>query len=287
MESILVKNALLKRANELGFDALRIARPEKIEKFERDFFINWLNENKCDEMLYLKNNLEKRLYPSLLFPQVKSIVVVSAGFFRESNEKRIALYAQGADYHKVIKNKLLDLENILKEYGGVQKLCVDTVPIMEKYFAIKSGIGWRGKNSLVISEKNGPWQFLALILTSLELEEDSPVKNRCGKCVKCLQACPTCALNPNSPYSIDARICISNLTIERKTPLSESEKLLVKDKFFGCDECLRACPFGKTAPISNIEEFRTSIELPENINPEDAKDFIDSKRARNLSLRRK
>lgn len=285
MSKLDLKEMLAKRAEELGFDALKVALPERVGKLESEFFLDWLKLGKCDQMDYLRRNIEKRLNPLELFEETKSIIVLSAGFFRPSKERRIALFAQGADYHRVLKAKLKKLDEILSSFGGKQKLCVDTVPIMEKYYAIKSGIGWRGKNSLVISEKNGPWQFLSLILTSLELEPDQPVKNRCGTCTKCMDACPSGAIE--KPYSIDARLCISNLTIERKTPLSGFEREIAKGKIFGCDECLRACPFGRSAPLAKMPEFRSELEIPQGVPECEFKNFIDSKRAQNLDRRLK
>lgn len=285
MDKDSIKQTLAERADELGFDSLRVARPDKVGEFESEFFLEWLRLGKCDQMEYLKRNVEKRLNPLALFEEVKSVIVLSAGFFRPSDERRVALFAQGADYHRVLKAKLLKLDEILKSFGGKQKLCVDTSPIMEKYYAVKSGMGWRGKNSLVITEKNGPWQFLALILTSLELEPDAPAAERCGTCSKCIDACPSGALC--KPYSVDARLCISNLTIERKTPLSDSEREIAKDKIFGCDECLRACPFGKRAPLAKMPEFRDTLDIPEGLPDGEIKNLIDSKRAQNLDRRPK
>lgn len=285
MDKDSIKQILAKRAEELGFDSLRVARPDKVGEFESGFFLEWLRLGKCDQMEYLKRNVEKRLNPLELFGETKSIIVLSAGFFRPSKERRVALFAQGADYHRVLKSKLRSLDEILKTFGGRQKLCVDTSPIMEKYYAVKSGIGWRGKNSLVITEKNGPWQFLALILTSLEIEPDAPAAERCGTCSKCIEACTSGALC--KPYSVDARLCISNLTIERKTPLSDSEREIAKGKIFGCDECLRACPFGKRAPLAKMPEFRDTLDIPEGLPDGEIKNLIDSKRAQNLDRRPK
>ena len=285
MDKDSIKQTLAERADELGFDSLRVARPDKVGEFESEFFLEWLRLGKCDQMEYLKRNVEKRLNPLALFEEVKSVIVLSAGFFRPSDERRVALFAQGADYHRVLKAKLLKLDEILKSFGGKQKLCVDTSPIMEKYYAVKSGIGWRGKNSLVITQKNGPWQFLSLILTSLELEPDAPAAERCGTCSKCIEACPSGALC--KPYSVDARLCISNLTIERKTPLSDSEREIAKGKIFGCDECLRACPFGKGAPLAKMPEFRGKLEIPDGLPEGEIKNFIDSKRAQNSGRRPK
>lgn len=280
-----IKSALKKRALELGFDDMRVAAACPVDAFNKEFFLNWIVEGKCDQMAYLKNNLDKRFDPAKLLEGAESIIILSAGFFRQSPERRVAIFAQGADYHPVLKSKLFELAKVLEAYGGKQKLCVDTVPVMEKYYAVKSGLGWRGKNSLIITQKNGPWQFLSLIITTLKIECDEPVKNRCGTCTRCIDACPTHALKRESPYFLDARLCISNLTIERKTPLNCAEKKLVKDKIFGCDECLRACPYSRFAKQAKMPEFRETLCLNDTVDTNQVLALIDSKRAQ-TSLRR-
>ncbi len=271
-----LKSLLKAKASELGFDDLRIAKAEVVADLNSNALKVWLENSYNDEMRYLERNFDKRINPKILFPEAESVLVFSAGFYRKSKERRIALFAQGADYHDVLKDKLKILDEILKSKGFVQKICVDTAPILEKYFAAKAGLGWIGKNTLLITQKNGPFQFLGLILSSAKFEADSESKDHCGTCTKCLESCPTKAL---APYLLNAKLCISNLTIERKNALTKEEEILCQDKIFGCDECLFACPFGAKASPAKIEEFKTTLELSENSTKEDALKFIASKRA--------
>lgn len=284
MDAQNLKNNISERAKFLGFSLFGVSSAENVDEKNTDFFKNWLSNKMHDEMYFLERNPEKRLSPRLLFEGANSVLVFGANFFRETQEKRVALYAQSADYHGLLKSKLKELAEVLKAGGYTYKICVDTSPILEKYFAIKAGIGWLGKNTLLINKENGPWQFLGLILTDAKLPADKPQKSLCGSCAKCVEACPSGAL---APYVLDARRCISNLTIERKTPLTEGEKEMCRDKLFGCDDCLRACPFGKNAPKPLMPELRETILLDANASEENIAQFIPSKRAGNLNLRLK
>lgn len=282
-----IKGELKAQAGRLGFDSMRVARAERVEESVAEIFRGWLRRGMADEMGYLSRNVEKRLDPGLLLEGARSALVFAAGFFRPSGERRVALFAQSEDYHAVLKRRLFRAAEPLERLGFRQKVCVDTAPLMEKYLAIKSGVGWLGKSSLVITRENGPWQFLGVILTTAEIEPDPPVKNRCGTCRRCVDACPTGALSALPPHVVDARICISNLTIERKGPLSKAEMEMAGGRIFGCDECLRACPYGRFAKTPKIGEFRSTLSLPENASPEECARLIASERAQNLTRRPK
>jgi epoxyqueuosine reductase len=166
---------------------------------------------------------------------------------------RIARYAWGDDYHDVIAAKLKKIDNFLREFGGEQKCYVDTGPILERDYAAEAGIGWHGKSTMLIDEELGTWFFLAEILTTLELPADEPVCDRCGTCERCIRACPTGAIT--GPHKLDARRCISYLTIELKGSIPLELRPLIGDRIFGCDDCLEACPWNRFAKVSRESAF--------------------------------
>ncbi len=256
-----IKVKLKDEALKLGFDDLKVCSAEDFSEAEVARLRKWFDNGFFDKMEYLKRGLGAKISPRKFLPEAMSAVCVCAPFWRDSDEKRIALYAQGDDYHDVIKPKLLELAKILEEVGAKCRVSVDASPLWEKLLARRAGLGWIGKNTLIIRNADGAWHFLGVILTSMLLPFDEPIKNRCGGCNACVKACPSGAI---TEYGIDARKCISNLTIERKGELSEQEKRLVGDKIFGCDECLRACPFGKNAKPTTIAEFLKTIKVSEN-----------------------
>jgi len=275
-----LKKSLIDKAKSLGFDAIGFCEACEVDEETQKFFLSWLDEKCPDYMDYLKKNLDKRFNPTLLLENAKSIIVLSANFFRKSSENRIALYAQSKDYHIVLKEKLKEISTLLEQHGGIQKLCVDTVPIMEKYFAKKAGIGFIGKNTLLISPSAGAFNFLSLIVTTLELEPDSELLDSCENCNRCIQHCPTQAL---SEYSLNPNLCISALTIEKQTPLNDSEKNLIGEKIFGCDMCLKVCPKSKYFSLPKIPEFQNSFEYDKSKSS--LQDFADI--AKNTPLERR
>ncbi len=230
-----------------------------------------MESGRADRLGFLARGIETRFDPKKLFPEARTALVFAANFFRESAERRIALYAQGKDYHEVLKAKLEEISKLLENFGGIQKICLDASPIAEKLLAARAGLGSIGKSTLLIRKENGPWSLLGVILTSLELPTDAVNEAslpRCGSCTMCLDACPTGALD--AELGLDARRCISNLTIERRRETLNAEELtLAEGKLFGCDECLRACPFGKNAPEAEIEEFKTTLALNTDAKFED------------------
>ncbi len=257
----LLKVKLKEKALELGFSDLRVCTVDDFSSEESDKFQAWINCGMNAQMAYLERAVEKKISPKKFFDKAQSAIVVCANFYRPTSETRIATYAQGADYHDILPPKLRELGKILEDAGGEQKYSVDASPLWEKALAVRAGIGWRGKNTLIIREENGAWSFLGVILTSLALPFDEPIENLCADCRKCLDACPSSALGD---WGLNANKCISYLTIEKKGELTPEEKNLSKDKIFGCDICLRACPYGANAPLSNIAEFQTSLKLSAN-----------------------
>ncbi|HEY5991879.1 MAG TPA: tRNA epoxyqueuosine(34) reductase QueG [Candidatus Udaeobacter sp.] len=256
-----LKQDLVAITRELGFDSCRIAacaKPAHATEFRE-----WLREGAHGEMNYMQRGEEKRCEPQKVLPGAKSIVVLALNYFqgeeiRRSSRRvgttgRIARYAWGDDYHDVIEAKLDEIDQFLRDFGGQQKCYVDTGPILERDYASQAGSGWHGKNTMLIDERLGTWFFLAEILTTLELPIDEPVKDRCGTCDRCIKACPTGAIT--APHRLDARLCISYLTIELKGSIPLELRPLIGDRIFGCDDCLDVCPWNRFAQISHETAF--------------------------------
>jgi epoxyqueuosine reductase len=217
-------------------------------------------------MHYMQRGEEKRCDPQKVLPGARSIVVLALNYFQEGpaagdppattgNGKRgkIARYAWGDDYHDMIAAKLDEINQFLRGFGGQQKCYVDTGPILERDYAAQAGIGWHGKNTMLIDERLGTWFFLAEILTTLELPADQPGSDRCGTCDRCIKACPTGAIT--APHRLDARRCISYLTIELKGSIPLELRPLIGDRIFGCDDCLDVCPWNRFAQGSHETAF--------------------------------
>ena len=217
-------------------------------------------------MNYLEKNLDKRLDPRKLVPGAQSVISLSYNYFpKEKIDKKnnfiLSKYAYGKDYHKVIRKKLKILFNYIKEkIGDIDgRVFVDSAPVHERAWAKLSGIGWIGKNSLLINERKGSYFFLAEIICDLELEYDTITKDRCGKCTKCIDACPTDAIT--SAQVIDANKCISYLTIENKKEIPNELKSNLNDAIFGCDICQDVCPWNKFSRPHNEDSFKPKKEL--------------------------
>lgn len=254
-----VKQQLVRLATDLGFDLCRIARCGPPP--HRDAFHAWLEQGAHGEMNYLVRGEEKRRNPDLVLPGAKSVVVLAMNYFQGEPPRgqldgaagRIARYAWGKDYHEIIWPKLDEIDGFLQRFGGSQKCYVDTGPVLERDFAAEAGIGWHGKSTMLINEQLGTWFFLAEILTTLELEPDPTVRDRCGTCTRCMTACPTGAIT--APNKLDARRCISYLTIEHKSAIPVELRPLIGDRIYGCDDCLDACPWNRFARVSRDSAF--------------------------------
>jgi epoxyqueuosine reductase len=252
-----VKARLVAYSLELGFDLCRVARCE-MPLHAREFR-EWLRDGAHGEMDYMQRGEEKRCDPREILPGAKSIVVLALNYFQSNAPQsstatgRIARYAWGNDYHDVIAAKLDKIDKFLCELGGSQKCYVDTGPVLERDFAAQAGIGWHGKSTMLINERLGTWFFLAEILTTLELPADEPARDRCGTCTRCITACPTGAIT--APHKLDARRCISYLTIELKSAIPLKLRPLIGDRIFGCDDCLDACPWNRFAQVSRETAF--------------------------------
>jgi epoxyqueuosine reductase len=253
-----VKEELLALAQQLGFDLCRIApcvAPPHAAEFRA-----WLKEGRAGEMAWLERNEHRRTDPQQVLPGARSYIVLAMNYWQPDAKRpkagahgRIARYAWGDDYHDVIEKKLRAFDEWLIAHGGQQRCYVDTGPVLERDIAAVAGAGWQGKSTMLIHPKLGTWFFLAEILTTLEFAPDAPMADHCGKCTRCLQACPTGAIT--APHQLDARRCISYLTIENKGPIPEEFRTAIGDRIYGCDDCLTACPWNRFAHASHESTF--------------------------------
>ena len=254
-----IKRSIVAHAEILGFDSCRIA-PATPPK-HREEFRGWLRDGAAGEMEWMERGAEKRCDPERVLPGVRSILVVALNYWqgeepvsRETGARgRIARYAWGDDYHDVMLARLDQLSAFLAELGGIQKIYVDTGPILERDHAAEAGLGWHGKSTMLIDPKLGTWFFLGEILTTLDLPPDRPQQPRCGSCQRCMTACPTGAIT--EPHRLDARRCISYLTIELKGSIPLELRPLIGDRIYGCDDCLDACPWNRFAATSREVAF--------------------------------
>ncbi len=278
MNKHLLTTLIKREALRLGFDACGISKAELLSD-EARILEAWLNQNLHGKMIYMANNFEKRIDPRLLVDGAKSVITFSYNYYTEAKQKndapKLAMYALGKDYHDVVKAKLELLFAFIKEQvGEVNGRCfVDSAPVLERAWAQRSGIGWQGKNTNILSKRNGSYFFLAEIILDVELEYDSPVKDYCGSCTKCIDACPTDAIY--EPYKVDGSKCISYFTIELKGEILPTE---MKGKFenwmFGCDICQQVCPINSQAKQHNESQFLPSLDLL-NMNRKDWEELTE------------
>lgn len=270
-----VKAELIALAQSLGFDLCRIA--PCVAPPHADAFRQWLADGRAGEMAWLERNQDRRTDPQQVVPGARSVIVLGMNYFqlpigdcqlkdaatqaqianRQSPignvRGRIARYAWGDDYHDLIEGKLQIIDDWLAARGGRQRHYVDTGPVLERDFAALAGAGWHGKSTMLIHPKLGTWFFLAELLTTLDFAPDAPMADHCGKCTRCIVACPTGAIT--APQQLDARRCVSYLTIENKGPIPEEFRVAMGDRIYGCDDCLTACPWNRFAKASSESSF--------------------------------
>lgn len=252
------------KARELGFEYCGISKAEFLEE-EAPRLEAWLNQNRHGTMGWMENHFDKRLDPRLLVDGAKSVVSLLLNYYPEkeleNSEYKVSKYAYGLDYHDVIKSKLKELIDYLKtEIGDISgRAFVDSAPVMDKVWAKKGGLGWVGKNTNLINRETGSFFFIAELILDLELEYDGPIKDYCGTCTRCVDACPTDALN--TPYVIDGSKCISYLTIELKENIPTEFKDKMENWIFGCDICQDVCPWNSFAKKHQHKEFLPKEEL--------------------------
>ena len=258
---------IIAEAEQLGFDACGIAQATALEE-ESANMEQWLEARHEGEMGYLTRNKEKRYDPRLLVEGTKSIVTVLYNYYpkqrlAEADNFKIAKYAYGADYHDVLKRKMRQLlERIETQTGRLENVraFVDSAPVLDRAWAVRCGLGFIGKNTTLIHPKKGSFFFIGHLFLPIALETTGqPLPNRCGRCTKCLDACPTGALE--SPFHIDARKCISYLTIEYKGDLTGQDPTKFKDWIYGCDICQDVCPYNRFSLPNTEPEFQPSEKL--------------------------
>ena len=275
------------KALELGFDLVGITDASALDNEQFELLTDWLAFGYAGRMDYMRQNLDKRTNPAKLLKDTQSIICVGLNYTPPETHKqplepaepmgRVANYAQYEDYHPFIKKLLRELTKFITANSATGitgeeikfKICVDSAPLAERALALRAGLGFIGKNHLLINPKLGPQLFLGEIITNLKLQIDEPIKYNCSGCNKCIEACPTGALRPDGQF--DANRCISYLTTEYKGQIPADLAEKISDRLFGCDECVLACPYQNSAPVCKNKQFkfhsgRARLNLHEILN---------------------
>lgn len=257
METHSLKAAVVQEALRLGFDACRFA--PAVPPPHAEAFRQWLEAGRAGEMAWLAKNADRRTDPQLVLPGAKTIVIVAQNYAPSraatpgAKDYEIARYAWGDDYHDVLTPRIRALEGVLAAHGGQQRSYIDTGPVLERDYAVLAGIGWHGKSTMVISRDLGAFFFLGALLTTLEIPPDEPAVDRCGRCTRCIDVCPTAAIT--APHQLDARRCVAYLTIELKGPIPVEMRPLIGNRIYGCDDCASVCPWNRFAKASTEARF--------------------------------
>lgn len=257
-------NSIKTEAKRLGFLSCGISKADFLEE-EAPRLEKWLNKNMNGEMSYMENHFDKRLDPRLLVEGSKSVISLLLNYYPEETQTadsyKISKYAYGQDYHHIIKSKLRQLQEfITEEIGEINgRAFVDSAPVLDKAWAAKSGLGWIGKNSNLLTQQVGSFYFIAELIVDIELEYDHAVTDHCGTCTACLDACPTQAIV--EPYVVDGSKCISYFTIELKNELPSEMKGSFDDWMFGCDVCQDVCPWNRFSKPHNEPLFNPNPDL--------------------------
>ena len=275
--SLELKDKIRSWCQELGFDAVGVVSAEDDFTLPRQRLESWLGKGYQGSMSFMRRHQALRSHPAKLMPSVRSIIVVRMQYIQTrpanepypvgdagrahfahnlSQQANIARYALGADYHRLMRKRLQRLGQRISDYGRSlqQRPFVDSAPVMEVELAQRAGLGWRGKHTLLLSREAGSWFFLGSLFTSLDLVADLPSTDHCGTCRTCLDICPTQALV--APYALDARKCISYLTIEHKDPIDPALRPAIGNRVYGCDDCQLLCPWNRDPPTTREEAFQ-------------------------------
>lgn len=268
IDTVAIKAAIKTEALRIGFDEVGFASAAAPSEW-RSHLSQFLSEDRHGEMAWLEASAGRRSDPQTLWPEAKSIIVLGLNYgsaddplkLLEAPERgAISVYARGRDYHDVLKSRLKQLARWIHEHFQSEvKVFVDTAPVMEKPLAMRAGVGWQGKHTNLVSREFGSWLFLGEVFTSLELPPDDREADYCGQCQRCLDVCPTRAFS--APYRIDARRCISYLTIEHKGMIAREFRAAMGNRIYGCDDCLAVCPWNKFARQTSELAFQPRIEL--------------------------
>ena len=257
-----LKESIIEKSKECGFDVIKITKP-KVDKKNKDYFDKFLLKKFHGEMDWLEAKKERRKSPKKLWNDVETIIMLGMNYgpdhdplenIKYENTGNISVYARGDDYHDIIKKRLKMLGRwLIQEIESEIKVFVDTAPVMEKHLAQKAGLGWQGKHTNLVSREFGSWLFLGSIYTNIFIEPDEEESDHCGNCNSCIDICPTQAFP--EPYKLDARKCISYLTIEHKGAIPKNLRSKIGNRIYGCDDCLAICPWNKFAKESNEMKF--------------------------------
>jgi epoxyqueuosine reductase len=272
----LTAETLKQLAHDCGFELAGIAAADPSGDFDR--FNTWRELGMAGEMTYLTDHRgDKRGDPRALLPTVRSILCVGKLYHtnhplstdsRDDASAWISRYAWGADYHEVLRRDLHDLVQRISAHSDQPfewKICIDTAPLLERSYARAAGLGWIGKNTCIINQQQGSWFFLGELLLSMPLSPDTPPPDRCGSCSRCIDACPTTALVPDGDgrFRLDARLCISYLTIEKRGEVPVDLQPLIGANVFGCDICQDVCPWNRRAPHTEEPAFQPAAAIPQ------------------------
>ncbi|WP_407863682.1 tRNA epoxyqueuosine(34) reductase QueG [Phyllobacterium phragmitis] len=263
-----LKRFLAEEAKAVGFDLMAVTTPDAIPQ-AGERLRQYLTDRHHGTMEWMEETAERRASPSTLWPEVRSIIMLAMNYgpqedplavLKRRDRAAISVYAQNRDYHDIIKGKLKQIASrFAARAGGDVKVFVDTAPVMEKPLAAAAGIGWQGKHTNLVSREFGSWLFLGSIFTTAELPPDEPETDHCGSCRACLDICPTQAFP--APYRLDARRCISYLTIEHKGPIAPEFRKALGNRIYGCDDCLSVCPWNKFAEEAHEAKLRAREDL--------------------------
>ena len=263
-----LKARLVERALEEGFVMARICRPDAVPEVP-ERLAAFVEAGYHGQMGWMADRMHWRGNPSALWPEAKSVLMLAESYAPQHDPRdvlampdrgAISVYAQNKDYHDLVKKRLKRLARwLIEDAGGELKVFVDTAPVPEKALGAAAGLGWQGKHTNLVSREWGNWAFLGSIFTTIELEPDTPEVDHCGSCRSCLDACPTDAFP--APYQLDARRCISYLTIEHKGPVDEELRALMGNHIYGCDDCLAACPWNKFAVAASDIRYAAKDDL--------------------------
>lgn len=265
-----LKDALVARALEEGFSKVGVCAPDAVPE-AAGRLAAWLAEGRQGQMGWMADRAEWRGSAAALWPEARSVVMLAEVYTPEGDPLEVlgqrdrgavSVYAQGKDYHDLVKKRLKRVGRWLIDQGGGEiKVFVDTAPVMEKPLAQAAGLGWQGKHTNLLSRDLGSWFFLGAIFTTVELPRDAAEESHCGTCTACLDICPTAAFP--APYQLDARRCISYLTIEHKGPVDEALRGSMGNRIYGCDDCLAACPWNKFAVAARDVGYQPRVGAPE------------------------
>ncbi len=263
-----LKQTLKQKSRALGFDLFRVASPHALARTEENLNA-YLSAHYHGSMTWMAHRARERANPELLWPNVRAVILLGMNYapddnplekLKERSNGLVSVYAQGADYHDIIKPRLKEMAHLLARESNAQaKVFVDTAPVMEKPLSAAAGLGWQGKHTVLVSREFGSWLFLGAIFTDAELEPDAPSLDHCGSCTRCLDICPTDAFP--QPYQLDSRKCISYLTIEHKGPIPHELRRKFGNRIFGCDDCLAVCPWNKFAKAAREQKLLSRRDI--------------------------